>query len=104
MVLSISEEASIYSLVEQLPHEAIIEDRSPGGSLKHYRAIIVPPYKLVYDVVRNKLKTSKIRLRGYTIQDNQKILEYGIKLMHKINAEALLYERIRKVRCKLFSL
>jgi len=50
-------------LLEGLPDYVIFEDRTLGSRPKHYRAVLAPPYKIVYDVIDNKYKVEYLRVR-----------------------------------------
>lgn len=98
IILAISKGQIIEDIIKNIENFAIIEDRMLGKYPKHYRAVIVPPYKLVYDVLKKDLKILKIKLKGYSEKNNTESLRLGLKTLNKVHKEALLYNRLKNIK------
>ena len=86
-------------LLEGLPDYVIFEDRTLGSRPKHYRAVLAPPYKIVYDVVNNKYKIEYLRVRKHCMKVFE--LREAVEILEKVNKEAQMYEKIRILKQRL---
>lgn len=94
---------NILNYIRHLPNHVIVEDRGVGIRQSiHYRTIIMPPYKIIYNVSSRTIKFYKIYLEGYEKYSNEVSLKVALKLLQKINKEAELYSKLKKIKFKIF--